>query len=130
MDSCVNLDPSVFPYQDIRYTAKETRTKPKVRNGVKLATNFIKPKVPMPGSVVVPVPIGGDSIKENPNRGVALSPSLVRSGGIAGGSVGGDSSSALPGVNNTERSVVKYTPPVNNKGMCFISLVVYYLFRW
>ena len=131
MDSCVNLDPSVFPYQDIRYTTgKETGTKPKPKKDVKLAPVFVKPKVPMPGSVVVPVPIGGDSIKEKPNRGVAPSPSLVGSGGTAGGSVGGDSTCASPGVSNTERSVVKYTPPVNNKGMCSSSLVVYYLFRW
>ena len=119
MDSCVNLDPSVFPYQDIRYTGKETGTKPKPKKDVKLAPVFVKPKVPMPGSVVVPMPIGGDSTKEKPNSGVAPS-SLVGSGGTAGGSVGGDSSCASPGVSNTERSVVKYTPPVNNKGMCFI----------
>ena len=131
MDSSVNLDPSVFPYQDIRYTmGKDTGTKPKPKKDVKLAPVFVKPRVSMPGSAVIPVPIGGDSIKEKPNRGVAPSPSLVRSGGTAGGSVGGDSWCASPGVSNTERSVVKYTPPVNNKGMCFSSLVVYYLFRW
>ena len=131
MDSCVNLDPSVFPYQDIRYTmGKDTGTKPKPKKDVKLAPVFIKPKVPMPSSVVIPVPIGGDSIKEKPNSGVAPSSSLVGSGGTAGGSVGGDSSCSTPNVSNTERSVVKYTPPVNNKGMCFSSLVVYYLFRW
>ena len=90
MVSCVNLDPSVFPYQDIRYTGKETGTKPKTKKDVKLAPIFIKPKVPMPGSVVVPMPFGGDSIKEKPNSGVAPS-SLVGSGGTAGGSLGGDS---------------------------------------
>ena len=119
MDSSVNLDPSVFPYQDIRYTmGKETGTKPKPKKDVKLAPVFVKPKVPMPGSVVVPMPIGGDSIKEKPNSGVAPS-SLVGSGGTAGGSLGGDSSCSTPTVSNTERSVVKYTPPVDNKGMCF-----------
>ena len=131
MDSCVNLDPSVFPYQDIRYTmGNDTGTKPKPKKDVKLAPVFVKPKVPMPGSVVIPVPIGGDSIKENPKRGDASSPSPARSGGTAGGFVDGDSLCASHGVNNTERSVVKYTPPVNNKGMCVSLLVVYYLFRW
>ena len=117
MDSSVNLDPSVFPYQDIRYTmGKDTGTKPKPKKDVKLAPVFVKPKVPMPGSVVVPKPIGGDSTIEEPNSGVAPSSG---SGGTAGGSLGGDSSCSTPNVSNTERSVVKYTPPVDNKGMCF-----------
>ena len=115
MYSCVNLDPSVFPYQDIRYTGKETGTRPKNKKDVKLAPIFIKPKVPMPGSVVVPKPIGGDSTIGKPTSRVTPS----GSGGTAGGSVGGDSTCATPGVSNTERSVVKYTPLVDNKGMCF-----------
>ena len=116
MDSCVNLDPSVFPYQDIRYTGRETGTKPKTKKDVKLAPIFIKPKVPMPGSVVVPKPIGGDSTIEESISGVTPSSG---SGGTAGGSMGGDSSCSTPTISNTERSVVKYTPPVDNKGMCF-----------
>ena len=92
MDSSVNLDPSVFPYQDIRYTmGKDTSTMPKPKKDIKSAPVYVKPRVPMPGSAIVPVPIGGDSIKENPKRGVTPSPSPARSGGTAGGSVDGDS---------------------------------------
>lgn len=127
MDSCVNLDPSVFPYQDIRYTGKETGTKPKTKKGVKLAPIVIKPKVTMPGGVVVPKPIGGESTIEGPNSGVSP---LSGSGGTAGGSMGGDSSCSTPTVSNIERIVVKYTPSVDNKGMCFSYLVVYCLCRW
>ena len=114
MDSCVNLDPSVFPYQDIRYTGRETGTKLKTKKDIKLAPIFIKPKVPMPGSVVVPKPIGEDSTIGKPTGGVTPS----GSGGADGSSVGGDSSCPSPSFSNNERSVVKYTPPVNNKGMC------------
>ena len=129
MDSSVELDPSVFPFQDIRYTkGKGTGTKPKKDS--KMAPVFMKPKVPMPGSATVPVPSGGDSNKENPKRRGTPSPSPARSGGAAGGFVDGDSSCASPSINNTERSVVKYTPPVNNKGRCVSLLVVYCLFRW
>ena len=111
MDSCVNLDPSVFPYQDVRYTGKGTGAKPKIKKDAKLSPIVPKPKVSVPGGVVVPQPSSG-------------------SGGTAGGSMGGDSSCSTPTVSNTERSVVKYTPPVDNKGMCFSYLVVYCLCRW
>ena len=85
MDSSVELDPSVFPFQDIRYTkGKSTGTKPKIKKDSKMAPVFMKPKVPMPGSATVPVPSGGDSIKENPKRRGTPSPSPVRSGGAAG----------------------------------------------
>ena len=114
MDSRVNLDRSVFPYQDIQYTGRETGTKPKTKKDIKLAPIFIKPKVPMPGSVVAPKPIDEDSTIGKPTDGVTPS----GSGGAGGSSVGGDSSCPTPSVSNNERSVVKYTPPVNNKGMC------------
>ena len=115
MDSCVNLDPSVFPYQDIRYTGRETGTKPKTKKDIKLAPIFIKPKVPMPGSVVAPKPIDEDSTIGKPTDGVTPS----GSGGAGGSSVGGDSSCPTPSVSNNETSVVKYIPPVNKKGMCY-----------
>ena len=131
MDSSVNLDPSVFPYQDIRYTmGKDTGTKPKPKKDTKLAPVFVKPRVPMPGGSNVLVPIGGDSTMEDSNSVATPSLSQDKSGGAEGGFVDGDSSCALPGINNTERSVVKYTPPVNNKGMCVGLSVVFYLFRW
>ena len=117
MDSSVNLDPSVFPFQDIRYTkGKGTGAKPKKDS--KMAPVFMKPKVPMPGSATVPVPSGGDSNKEKPKRRATPSPSPVRGGAVEGGFVDGDSSCASPSINNTERSVVKYTPPVSGKGRC------------
>ena len=115
MDSCVNLDRSVFPYQDIRYTGRETGTKPKTKKDVKLAPIFIKPKVPMPGSVVAPKPIDEDNTIGEPTDGVTPS----GSGGAGRGSVGGDSSCPTPSVSNNETSVVKYISPVNKKGMCY-----------
>ena len=125
MDSSVNLDPSVFPFQDIRYTkGKGTGTKPKPKKDSKMAPVFMKPRVPMPGSATVPVPSGGDSNKENPKRRATPSPSPVRGGAVGGGFVDGDSSCASPSINNTERSVVKYTPPVSNKGRCVNLLIV------
>ena len=60
MDSSKNLDRAIFPYQDIRYTGRGTGAKPKVRKDVVLAPNFLKPKVPMPGSEVVPNPDEGN----------------------------------------------------------------------
>ena len=123
MDSSVNLDPSVFPFQDIRYTkGKGTGTKPKKDS--KMAPVFMKPRVPMPGSATVPVPSGGDRNKENPKRRATPSPSPVRGGAVGGGFVDGDSLCASPSINNTERSVVKYTPPVSNKGRCVNLLIV------
>ena len=123
MDSSVELDPSVFPFQDIRYTkGKGTGTKPKKDS--KMAPVFMKPKVPMPGSATVPVPSGGDSNKEKPKRRATPSPSPVRGGAVGGDFVDGDSLCASPSINNTERSVVKYTPPVSSKGRCVNLLIV------
>ena len=130
MDSCVELDPSVFPFQDIRYTkGKSTGTKPKIKKDSKMAPVFMKPKVPMLGSATVPVSSGvgrseGDKNKEKPKRRATPSPSPVRGGAVEGSFVDGDSSCASPSINNTERSVVKYTPPVSSKGRCVNLLVV------
>ena len=125
MDSSVNLDPSVFPFQDIRYTkGKGTGTKPKPKKDIKLAPVFMKPRVPMPGSATVPVPSGGDSNKEKPKRRATPSPSPVRGGAVGGDFVDGDSSCVSPNINNTERSVVKYTPPVSGIGRCDNLIIV------
>ena len=124
MDSSVELDPSVFPFQDIRYTkGKSTGTKPKIKKDGKLAPVFMKPKVPMPGSATVPVSSGvgrseGDKNKEKPKRRATPSPSPVRGGAVGGDFVDGDSSCVPPNINNTERSVVKYTPPASGRGRC------------
>ena len=133
MVSSVILDRSVFPYQDIRYIqGMETGTKPKVKKDPKSTPVFVKPKVSMPGGTNVLVPVGGDSTVKDSNSVSTPSPHQV-SGGAEGSSLSGDSSSVSPGTNNTERSVVKYTPPVTNKGMFvdlpFVCLCVY-LFRW
>ena len=136
MDSSVELDPSVFPFQDIRYTkGKSTGTKPKIKKDSKMAPVFMKPKVPMPGSATVPVCSGvgrsrGGKDKEKPKRRATPSPSPIRGGAVGGDFVDGDSSCVSPNINITERSVVKYTPPVDNKGMYVSLSVVYYLFRW
>ena len=106
MDSCVILDPSVFPYQDVRYTGKGTGAKPKIKKDAKLSPIVPKPKVSVRGDVVIPQPSSGSGVTE-------------------GGSMGGDGScNTGNGSCNTERSVVKYIPSVNNKGMCVSLLVV------
>ena len=121
----MNLDPVIFPYQDIRYTAKNTGAKPKVWKDVKLAPNFLKPKVPMPGSVVVPKPAEGDRNVVEPTSEIAP----CSCGGTVCKSVDGDGPCPTPNVSNTERSVVTYTPPVNNKGKLCIHIVCYSVFR-
>ena len=109
MDSSVELDPSVFPFQDIRYTkGKGTGTKP--NKDSKMAPVFMKPKVPMPGSATVPVCSGvglskGERDKEKPKRRATPSPSPIRGGAVGGDFVDGDSSCVSPNINNTERSV-------------------------
>ena len=125
MDSSVNLDRAIFPYQDIRYTGRSTGAKPKVRKDVVLAPNFLKPKVPMPGSVVVPKPTEADKNVVVPTSEIAP----CSCGGTICKSVDGDN--VCPGqVNtNTERSVVAYTPPVNNRGKLCINVVCYSVFR-
>ena len=62
MGSSVVLDRSVFPYQDIRHTGGGAR--PKVKRGVKMAPEFLKPKVPMPGGTVPEVNDGSVFVEE------------------------------------------------------------------
>ena len=66
----------------------------------------------------------GDKNKEKPKRRATPSPSPVRGGAVGGDFVDGDSSCVSPNINNTERSVVKYTPPVSSKGRCVNLLIV------
>ena len=121
----MNLDPVIFPYQDIRYTGKNTGAKPKIRKDVKLAPNFLKPKVPMPGSVVVPKPNEADKPVVEPTNEIAP----CSCGGTVCKSVDGDGVCPMPSVSNTERSVVTYTPSVNNKGRLCINSMCYSVFR-
>ena len=129
MDSSVNLDRAIFPYQDIRYTGRGTGAKPKVRKDVVLAPNFLKPKVPMPGSEVVPNPVEGDQGVEGdqnevePTSGIALcncEGTPCSCGGTVCKAVGDDfvCPHEVDANTNTERSVVAYTPPVNRGKMC------------
>ena len=125
MDSSVNLDRAIFPYQDIRYTGRGTGAKPKVRKDVVLAPTFLKPKVPMPGSEVVPNPDegnqGNQSVEEvqdvvEPTGRVTLCScegNPCGCGGFVCKSVSSDfvCPNQVSAEANTERSVVAYTPP-------------------
>ena len=125
MDSSVNLDRAIFPYQDIRYTGRGTGAKPKVRKDVVLAPNFLKPKVPMPGSEVVPDPIEENKSVVEPTSEIAP----CSCGGTICKSVDGDNVCPSPSNTNTERSVVAYTPPVNNRGKLCNNIVCFSVFR-
>ena len=62
MGSSVILDRSIFPSQDIRYSGGGAR--PKVKKEVKMAPGFLKPRVPMPGSIVPEVDEGNVFLEE------------------------------------------------------------------
>ena len=136
MDSSANLDRAIFPYQDIRYSGRSTGAKPKVRKDVVLAPSFLKPKVPMPGSVVVPEPIEADDnvvpVPIEANENVVEPTSEIAPcscGGTICKSVDGDNVCPSPSNTNTERSVVAYTPPVNNRGKLCINIVCFSVVR-
>ena len=127
MDSSVELDPSVFPFQDVRYKGtrgKNVGTKPKIKKDSKLATVFAKPEVPVQGGASVPISSSvGDEKgeKDKPKRRATPSPSPVRDGAVGGkvhggNSVDGNSSGALPNINNTGKSVAKLHAPIGGKG--------------
>ena len=120
MVSGVDLDPSVFPFQDVRYKGTRggnTGTVPKLKK-VKLATNFVKPVVPVQSSPSVSNNGGvGDEKgeKDKPKRRATPSPSPVRDGAV-GGEVKGDSSGGPHNTNSTVNSVAKFKAPISNKG--------------
>ena len=140
MGSSVILDRSIFPSQDIRYTG--TGAKPKMRREVKMAPEFLKPKVPMPGTAL-PVILKGDHVKEGGEAMEEEQDNVVPAGRVAlcscegnpcscGGFVckaAGDdfvcphevsaNENQERVVENPERSVVAYTPP-NNRGNLYI----------
>ena len=137
MDSSVELDPSVFPYQDVRYKGtrgRNTGTKPKVKKDSKLSPVFAKPEVPKQRCASVPTSIGvGDERgeKDKPKRRATPSPSPVRDGAVGGkvhggNSVDGNSSGALPNINNTGKSVAKLNAPIGGKGECGVVIIVVY----
>ena len=121
MDSCINLDRSTFPYQDIRYTGRGTGAKPKVRKDHVLAPNFLKPKVLKPSDLVQD-PTEGDQIVEGEQAVVEPAGRVTLCscegnpcgcGGFVCKSVTGDfvCPNQVSADANTERSVVAYTPP-------------------
>ena len=89
MDSSVDLDPIVFPFQDMRYKGVgggKTGTKPKQKKGCKLATTFAKPLTPIESATSASDSDGRRSVKgekDKPKRkgNVAFSP-------VEGGAVG------------------------------------------
>ena len=136
MDPSLDLDRAIFPYQDIRYTGRGTGARPKVRKDVVLAPNFLKPQVPMPSGVVVPepieatdnvvpVPVEANEIVVEPTSEIAP----CSCGGTICKSVDGDNVCPSPSNTNTERSVVAYTPPVNNRGKFCNSIVCFSVIR-
>ena len=65
MDSSVELDPSVFPFQDVRYKGargKNISTKPKIKKDSKISPVFAKPEVPKQGGATVPVYSGAGGV--------------------------------------------------------------------
>ena len=130
MDSSVELDPSVFPFQDVRYKGtrgKNTGTKPKVKKDTKPVPVFAKPEVPKLRFASVPANIGvGDGIgeKDKPKRRATPSPSPVRDGAVGGDFVDGDSSDVPPNINNTGKSVAKLSAPIGGRGRCGVLIIV------
>ena len=89
MDSSVNLDPSVFPFQDMRYkgvNGGKTGTKPKQKKGCKLATTFAKPLTPIQSGTSASDSDGRRSVKgekDKPKRKATL-PSSVEGSAVGG----------------------------------------------
>ena len=137
MVSSVDLDPSVFPFQDVRYKGargKNIGTKPKIKKDSKLAPVFAKPEVPKQRCASVPTSIGvGDERgeKDKPKRRATPSPSPVRDGAVGGkvgggNSVDGSGSGVLPNINNTGNSAAKLNAPIGGKGECGVVIIVVY----
>ena len=105
-------------------------TKPKIKKDSKLAPVFAKPEVPKQRCASVPTSIGvGDERgeKDKPKRRATPSPSPVRDGAIGGDFVDGNSSGALPSINNTGKSVAKLNAPIGGKGECGVLIIVYFV---
>ena len=135
MDWSVNLDPSVFPFQDMRYKGVKggnTGTKPKQKKGCKPATTFAKPLAPVQSGAFVSNSGGIGAVKgekDKPKRRATPSPSPVR-GGAIGGKVkgdsfaGGDSTGGPPNHNAATDYVVKSKAPIGGKGECILMVIV------
>ena len=141
MDSSVSLDPSVFPFQDMRYkgiAGGKTGTKPKQKKGCKLATTFAKPLTPIQSGTSASDSDGKRSLKgekDKPKRKATppVSPVL---GGAVGGNVNGESSTdetsggdRPPSLKFTEESVAKFKAHLGDgKGECMCVMIVVYCY--
>ena len=135
MVSSDDLDPSLFPFQDMRYKGNRggnTGTKPKQKKGSKPVATFVKPLAPVQSGVPVSNSGGIGAVrgeKDKPKRRATPSPSPVR-GGAVGGKVkgdsfaGGDSTGGPPNRNAATDSVVKTKAPIGGKGECSLVLIV------
>ena len=137
MVSSVDLDPSVFPFQDVRYKGARGRnvgTKPKIKKDSKPVSTFAKPEVPVQSRALVSITgevgdVKGE--KDKPKRRATPSPSPVRGGAVGGkvkeGSfVDGDSSGGPPNLNATANSVAKLKAHIDSKGECSVVMLVCY----
>ena len=138
MDSSVDLDPIVFPYQDMGYKGVgggKTGTKPKQKKGCKPSTTFAKPLTPVQSGVSASDSEGissvkGEKEKEKPKRKATPSPSPVK-GGAVGGKVKGNSCAdgksggGPPSLGISTDSVAKLKAHIGGKGECSF-VVVYY----
>ena len=136
MDSSVSLDPSVFPFQDMRYkgvSGGKTGTKPKQKKGCKLATTFAKPLTPIQSGTSASDSDGRRSVKgekDKPKRKATL-PSSPVEGGAVGGKVKGDSSTdensaggGPPSLEFTKESVANLKAHIGGKGECNCVIIV------
>ena len=135
MVSSGDLDPSLFPFQDMRYKGNRggnTGTKPKQKKGSKPATTFVKPLAPVQSGVSVSNSGGIGAVrgeKDKPKMRATPSPSPVRGGAVGGkvkgdSLVGGDSTGGPPNRNAATDSVVKSKAPIGGKGECILVVIV------
>ena len=137
VDAGVSLDPSVFPYQDVRnkgVNGGKTGTKPKQRKGCKLATTFAKPLTPIQSGTSASDSDGKRSVKgekEKPKRKATPPVSPVVDGAV-GGRGDGESSTdehsvgdPPPSLQFTKESVAKLKAHLGeSKGECMCVLLV------
>ena len=135
MVSSGDLDPSLFPFQDMRYKGNrggDTRTKPKQKKGSKPVATFVKPLAPVQSGVSVSNSGGIGAVrgeKDKPKRRATPSPSPVRCGAMGGkvkgdSFAGGDSTGGPPNRNAATASVVKSKAHIGGKGECSFEVIV------
>ena len=135
--SSVSLDPSVFPFQDMRYkgvNGGKTGTKPKQKKGCKLATKFAQPMTSIQSGTSASDSDGKRLLKgekDKPKRKATPPVSPVLDGAV-GGNVNGESSTdetsggdPPPSLKFTKESVAKLKAHLGeSKGECRCVLLV------